>query len=146
MRFAWAFKMRVRVSRYRRTTDCTQCSKSTDLSNTTSQGIVPLTMGGHLEYVLWEFRQPNTHSESINKRLVDEIMDLPGIIYRNSNYVENLHATCNNENKNIIFIQHFYIPIQNAKNHRIVNIFLHPWNRVNLTINFQQFYPPLNIN
>ena len=63
-------------------------------------------MGGHLECVLWEFRQPNTHSEPI----VDEIMDLPDIIYRNNNYVEIVHATGNNENNNIIFIQHFYIP------------------------------------
>ena len=64
-------------------------------------------MGGHLECVLWEFRQPNTHSEPINKPLVDEIMDFPDIIYRNNNYVENLHATGNNENKNIISKQHF---------------------------------------
>ena len=51
-----------------------------------------------------------THSEPINKPLVDEIMDLSDIIYRNNNYVENLHATGNNENKNINFIQQFYIP------------------------------------
>ena len=37
-------------------------------------------------------------------------MDFPDIIYRDNNYVENLHATGNNENKNIIFIQQFYIP------------------------------------
>ena len=67
-------------------------------------------MGGHLEFVLWEFRQPNTHSEPIKKRLVDEIMDFPDIIYRNNNYAENLRATDNNENKNIISIQQFYMP------------------------------------
>ena len=39
-------------------------------------------------------------------------MDFPDIIYRNNNYVENLHATGNNENKNMIFIQQFYIPKQ----------------------------------
>ena len=27
-------------------------------------------------------------------------MDFPDIIYRNNNYVENLHAAGNNENKN----------------------------------------------
>ena len=37
-------------------------------------------------------------------------MDLPDIIHRNKNYVKSLHATSNNENKNIIFIQQFYIP------------------------------------
>ena len=37
-------------------------------------------------------------------------MDFPDIIYCNKNHVENLHATGNNENKNIIFIQQFYIP------------------------------------
>ena len=47
-----------------------------------------------------------------NKPLVDQIMYFPGIIYRNNNYVENLHATGNNENKNIIFIQQFYVPKQ----------------------------------
>ena len=36
-------------------------------------------------------------------------MNFPDIIYRNNNYLENLHATDNNENKNIIFIQQFYI-------------------------------------
>ena len=66
--------------------------------------MVPFTTGGHLECELWEFRQPNTNSEPINKRLVDDIF------YRNDNYVENLHATGNNENKNIIFIQQFYTP------------------------------------
>ena len=35
-------------------------------------------------------------------------MDFLDIIYRNNNYVENLHATGNNENNNIIFIQQFY--------------------------------------
>ena len=29
-------------------------------------------------------------------------MNFPDIIYRNNNYVENLSATSNNENKNII--------------------------------------------
>ena len=65
----------------------------------TSQGIVPLTTDGHLKCILWEYRQPNTHSEPINKQFVDEIMDFPDIIYRNNNYAENLHATGNNENK-----------------------------------------------
>ena len=86
--------------------------KSTGLPNTTSQDIVSLTRGGHLECVWWEFRQPNKHSEPINKPLVDEIMDFPEIIYRNNNYVANLYATANNENKNVIFIQQFYIPKQ----------------------------------
>ena len=44
--------------------------------------------------------------------IVDEIKDFPDIIYRNNNYVKNLHATGNNENKNIMFIQQFYIPKQ----------------------------------
>ena len=35
-------------------------------------------------------------------------MDLPDIIYRNNDYVANLHATVNNENKNTIFTQQFY--------------------------------------
>ena len=84
--------------------------KSTDLPNTTKNYLlVPLTTGGHLECV---FRQQNTNSEPINKPLVDKIMDFSDIIYRNNNYVENLHATGNNENKNIIFIQQFYIPKQ----------------------------------
>ena len=39
-------------------------------------------------------------------------MDFPDIIYRDNNYMENLHATGNNENKNIIFMQQFYIPKQ----------------------------------
>ena len=39
-------------------------------------------------------------------------MDFLDIIYLNNNYVENLHATGNNENKNIIFIQQNYITIQ----------------------------------
>ena len=39
-------------------------------------------------------------------------MDFLDIIYRNNNYVENLHATDNNENKNIIFIHQFHIPKQ----------------------------------
>ena len=39
-------------------------------------------------------------------------MDFPDIIYRNNNYVENLHAAGNNENKYMIFIQQFYIPKQ----------------------------------
>ena len=39
-------------------------------------------------------------------------MDFSDIIYRNNNYVKNLHATDNNENENIIFIQQFYIPKQ----------------------------------
>ena len=64
--------------------------KSTDLpSTTTSQGIVRLTTGEHLQ---WEFQQPNAHSEPINKPLADEITDVPDIIYRNNNYVERLHA------------------------------------------------------
>ena len=75
-----------------------------------SQGMVPITTGGHIECVLWESPQPNTHLKPINKPLVDEIMAFPDIIYRNNNYVENLHTTANNENKNIIFIQQFYIP------------------------------------
>ena len=37
-------------------------------------------------------------------------MDFPDIICRNNNYVKILHATGNNENKNINFIQQFYIP------------------------------------
>ena len=37
-------------------------------------------------------------------------MDIPDIIYRNNNYVENLHATGDDESKNIIFIQRLYIP------------------------------------
>ena len=39
-------------------------------------------------------------------------MDFPDIIYRNNNYVESLHATGNNENKNVIFMQYFHIPKQ----------------------------------
>ena len=35
----------------------------------------------------------NTHSEPINKPLVDEIMDFLDIIYQDNNYVKNLHAT-----------------------------------------------------
>ena len=103
---------------YRRITDCPRCSKKHRPAEyygklpTTSQGIVPPTTDGHLECLLREFRQPNTHSEPINKPLVDEIMDFPDIIHRNNNYVENLHATGNNENINIIFIQQFYIPEQ----------------------------------
>ena len=50
------------------------------------------------------------HSEPIKKTLVGKIMDLPDVIYLNNNYVDKLHATGNNENKNIIFIQQFYIP------------------------------------
>ena len=34
-------------------------------------------------------------------------MYFPDIIYRNNNYVENLHATGNNENKNIILFNNF---------------------------------------
>ena len=56
----------------------------------------------------------NTHSESINKLLLDEIMNFPDIC-RNNNYLENLHATGNNENKNIIVIQQFYIPKQSVQ-------------------------------
>jgi len=48
---------------------------------------------------------PTKHSF---RTLVAEIMDLPDIIHRNNNYVENLHATGNNENRNIIFMQQFY--------------------------------------
>ena len=36
---------------------------------------------------------------SATKHLVDEIMDFPDVIYRNNNYVENVHATVNDENK-----------------------------------------------
>ena len=50
------------------------------------------------------------HSEPINKSLVDEIMDFSNTIHRNNNYVEILHAMANKDNKNIIFIQQFYIP------------------------------------
>ena len=39
-------------------------------------------------------------------------MDVPDIISRNNKYVENLHAASNNENKNIMFIQQFYIAKQ----------------------------------
>ena len=39
-------------------------------------------------------------------------MDFPDIIHRNNNYVENLRATGDNENKNIIFIQQFYMSKQ----------------------------------
>ena len=105
MQFTWAFKTRVRVSR---------ASKNNWLASkrhrpaeyeeklpTTSQGIVPFTTGGHLECVLWEFRQPNTHSEPVNKPLVDEIMDFLDVIYRSNNYVENLYATGNNEKKKV---------------------------------------------
>ena len=69
--------------------------------------------GGHLQCVLWEFQQPNTHSEPIEP-LIDEIMDFRDIIYRSNNYVKNLHATGNNENKNTIFIHQFYICQQMA--------------------------------
>ena len=55
---------------------------------------------------------PNTHSQPINKPLVNEIMGFSDIIYRNNNYLENLHTMGNNESKNIIFIQQFYIPKQ----------------------------------
>ena len=65
---------------------------------TASQGIVPLTTDRHLECVLSEFRYPNTHSEPINKPLVDEILDFPDIIYRNID-MEPLHVTGDNENK-----------------------------------------------
>ena len=65
-----------------------------------------------IECLLWEFRQRNTHSETINKLLIDEIMDFSDIIYRNNNYLENLYATGNNENKNMIFVQQLYIPKQ----------------------------------
>ena len=51
-------------------------------------------------------------SEPIDEPLVDEIMDFPDNIYRNNNYVKNLHATGNNENKNVIFIQQFYMSKQ----------------------------------
>ena len=34
-------------------------------------------------------------------------MDFPDIIYRDDNYVENLHAAGNNENKNIILRNNF---------------------------------------
>ena len=54
----------------------------------------------------------NTHSEPINKPLIDEIMDFLDIIHWNNNDLKNLHATGNNENKTIIFIQQFYIPKQ----------------------------------
>ena len=66
---------------------------------TTSRGKIPFTTGEYLECKLWKFRQPNTHSEPINKPLVNEIMDFPDIINRNNNYVENLHSMSNNENK-----------------------------------------------
>ena len=100
---------------YWKTTDWPQCSKKHRLAEyygklpTTSQNIVAFTTGGHVECVLWEFRQPNTHSEPINKPLVDEITDFTDFIYRHNNYVENLLVMGNNENKIIIFIQQFYI-------------------------------------
>ena len=37
-------------------------------------------------------------------------MDFPDIIYPNNNYVEILYAVDNNESKNVICIQQFYIP------------------------------------
>ena len=55
-------------------------------------------------------RTPWMRIMGINKPLVDEIIDFPDIIYQNNNYVENLHATGNNVNKNIIFVHQFYIP------------------------------------
>ena len=105
---------------YRGTTDWTEYSKKQRLAEyywnyLLCHSAVPLTMDRHLECVSWEFRQPNTNFEPINEPLVDEIMDFVDIIYRNNNYVENLHATGNNENKNIIFIQQFYIPKQKSK-------------------------------
>ena len=113
MHFVWAFKTRVRVSRVSKNNWLPSVLRSAEYYEklpTVSQGIVPLTTGGYVECVLWEFRQPNTHSEPINKPLVDEIMDFPDIIYQNNNYVENLHATDNNKNKNIILVQQLYIP------------------------------------
>ena len=80
MHFACAFKTRVRVSRV---------SKNNWLTS---------------------FGHPNTHFQPISKPIVDEILDFRDIIYRNNNYVENLHATSNNENKNIIFTQQFCVP------------------------------------
>ena len=47
-------------------------------------------------------------------------MDFPDIIYRKNNYVENLHDTGNNENKNIMFIQKFYI-----LKHRVLRTLVH---------------------
>ena len=43
---------------------------------------------------------------------VNEIMGFSDIIYRNNNYVKNLHVTGDNENKIIICIQQFYTPKQ----------------------------------
>ena len=65
----------------------------------TSCGKIPFTTGGYVECTFWKFRQPNTHSEPINKPFVDEIMNFPEIIYRNDNYMEILRSTGNNENK-----------------------------------------------
>ena len=98
--------MRVRVSRVSKNNWLASVLQKDEYYGklpTTSQSIVPLTTGGHLECILWEFRQPNTHSEPIDNPLVDEIMNFLDIIYRNNNYVENLHATGNNENKKYNF-------------------------------------------
>ena len=54
-------------------------------------------------------------------------MDFSDIIYRNNNYMENLHAVGNNGNKNIIFLQQFYIPKQcYYMNQGFRGLMLHP--------------------
>ena len=62
-------------------------------------------------------------------------MNLPDIIYRNNNYVENLHTTGNIENKDTIFIQQFHIPKQSTSYVRAFEIC---WNLMLKIIDFQQ--------
>ena len=62
MHFAWAFKTRVRVSRVSKNnwlTSVLQKHRPAEYYGklpTTSQDIVPITTGGDLECILWEFR------------------------------------------------------------------------------------------
>ena len=118
MHFAWAFRTRVRVSRISKNNWLASVLQQHQPAEyygklpTTSRGIDLLTRGEHLECILWKFRQAGTFSEPINKPLVDEIMDFTDIVYRNYNYVENVHVTGNNEYENMIFIQQFYTPKQ----------------------------------
>ena len=55
-------------------------------------------------------------------------MDFFDIIYRNNNYVENLHVTGNEENKNIIFIQQFCAPKQYPKRRILIARNCHDYN------------------
>ena len=148
MLFAWAFKTRVRVSRVSKNNWLTWVLWNAPTSRILRQIIYYVT-GHSFAYNgrahrrrIMEISATSTHSEPINKPLVDELMDFPDIIYRNYNYVENLHATSNNENKNIIFTQQFYIPKQlhHCKFHESVSIIKHELLDVNCNIILANFF------